>query len=81
MTFEEAVKQAVQHAKTQGEQIEQYIQTKQFVNAIDGFSGYVDMPACETILNPTFTLNSLFFLLYKRLRLTPAVPVYYRFSL
>ena len=50
MTFEEAVKQAVQHAKTQGEQIEQYIQTKQFVNAIDDFGGYVDMPACETIL-------------------------------
>ena len=35
----------------------------------------------EAETNPTFTLNSLFFLLYKRLRLTPAVPVYYRFSL
>ena len=33
------------------------------------------------IYNPTFTLNSMFSLLYKRLRLTPAVPVYYRFSL
>ena len=55
MTFEEAVKQAVQHAKTQGEQIEQYIQTKQFVNAIDDFGGYVDMPACETILK--FTIS------------------------
>ena len=31
--------------------------------------------------NPTFTLNSMFFLLYKRLHLTPAVLVYYRFSL
>ena len=55
MTFEEAVKQAVQHAKTQGEQIEQYIQTKQFVNAIDDFGGYVDMPAYETILK--FTIS------------------------
>ena len=32
-------------------------------------------------LNPTFTLNSMFSLLYKRLRLTPVVLVYYRFSL
>ena len=55
MTFEEAVKQAVQHAKTQGEQIEQYIQTKQFVNAIDDFGGYVDMPAYETILKITIS--------------------------
>ena len=35
----------------------------------------------ERYVNPTFTLNSMFFLLYKQLRLTPAVPVYYRFSL
>ena len=55
MTFEEAVKQAVQHAKTQGEQIEQYIQTKQFVNAIDDLGGYVDVPAYETILK--FTIS------------------------
>ena len=31
--------------------------------------------------NPTFTLYSMFFLLYKQLRLTQVVPVYYRFSL
>ena len=55
MTFEEAVKQAVQHAKTQGEQIEQYIQTKQFVNAIKDFGGFEDMLAYETILN--FTIS------------------------
>ena len=35
----------------------------------------------DTLLNPTFTLYSMFSLLYKRLRLTPVVPVYYRFSL
>ena len=33
------------------------------------------------LTSPTFTLYSMFFLLYKRLRLTPVVPVYYRFSL
>ena len=32
-------------------------------------------------IDPTFTLYSMFFLLYKRLRLTQVVPVYYRFSL
>ena len=31
--------------------------------------------------SPTFTLYSMFFLLYKQLRLTQVVPVYYRFSL
>ena len=50
MTFEEAVKQAVQHAKTQGEQTEQYVQSMQFFNAINDFGGYEDMPAYETIL-------------------------------
>ena len=55
MTFEEAVKQAVQHAKAPDEQIEQYIQTKQFVNAIKDFGGFKDMPAYETILN--FTIS------------------------
>ena len=50
MTFEEAVKQAVQHAKTQGEQTEQYILSIQFFNAINDFGGYEDMPAYETIL-------------------------------
>ena len=50
MTFEEAVKQAVQHAKAPDEQIEQYIQSTQFFNAINDFGGYEDMPAYETIL-------------------------------
>ena len=50
MTFEEAVKQAVQHAKALDEQIEQYIQTTRFVNAINDFGGFEDMPAYETIL-------------------------------
>ena len=50
MTFEEAVKQAVQHAKAPDEQTEQYIQSTQFFNAINDFGGYEDMPAYETIL-------------------------------
>ena len=41
-----------------------------------------DLKMCGAVLaSPTFTLYSMFFLLYKRLRLTPAALVYYRFSL
>ena len=38
-------------------------------------------PTAKKLPTTTFTLYSLFFLLYKRLRLTQVVPVYYRFSL
>ena len=62
----------------------EYAQAKQTIeNKKQEIEQFVsDVTASNMVqLNPTFTLNSMFFLLYKRLRLTPAVLVYYRFSL
>ena len=57
----------------------------QFYRIVDGSSKlsikYLQKENGKNLSNPTFTLYSLFFLLYKRLRLTPAALVYYRFSL
>ena len=56
-----------------------YSGTQGWTPGVNALYNIPDKP--KNVISPTFTLYSMFFLLYKRLRITRAVPVYYRFSL